>query len=160
MQVSPSVAHRVQSEEDGLVGADTGAAASVKFAVTLRATVIGTVQLVVVPEQSPLQPANTLSAAGVAVKVTIASDKYVSLQSVPQLIPAGLELTLPVPDKATVSGKLVLPLTPPLPDNNAASPSALLAARVEASAPAPAPPPPQAARMQLAIMVVRKGTWG
>src|SRR5688572_14989627 len=50
-----------------------------------------------VPEQPPLQPANVAPAAGLAVSVTSVPETYASLQSEPQSMPAGLELTVPPP---------------------------------------------------------------
>ena len=53
-----------------------------------------------VPVQSPLQPSNTEPRAGVAVSVTIVFWTYDSLQSAPQLMPAGDDVTVPVPEPA------------------------------------------------------------
>ena len=71
-----------------------------KVAVTLRAWVMDTVQ-VPVPEQSPVQPAKRHPFAGVAVSRTLALDLYECVHVRPQLIPAGVETTLPLPDLAT-----------------------------------------------------------
>ena len=68
----------------------------VKVAVTLRACVIETVQ-VLVPVQSPLQPLNVESAAGVAVRVMVVRLVIVAVQVVPQLMLAGVEVTVPFP---------------------------------------------------------------
>ena len=68
----------------------------VKVAVTLRACVIETVQ-VLVPVQSPLQPLNVESAAGVAVRVMFVRLVIVAVQVVPQLMLAGVEVTVPFP---------------------------------------------------------------
>lgn len=46
------------------------------------------------PVQAPLQPVNLEPAAAVAVKVTLVLLKYPSVQSVPQLIPMGLLVTV------------------------------------------------------------------
>jgi hypothetical protein len=46
---------------------------------------------------SPLHPPNVDPAAGVAVNVTAVPDAYGCVQSVPQLIPAGLLVTVPLP---------------------------------------------------------------
>lgn len=72
---------------DGWMGA-------VKTAVQLL--LVSTVTLPVLL-QSPDQLENVEPLSGVAVKLTVAAAVYVSLQSVPQLIPAGLEVTVPVP---------------------------------------------------------------
>jgi hypothetical protein len=79
-------------------------------AVTVRAAVIATVQ-VAVPVQAPLQPANTEPAAGAAVSVTDAPLLNAKLHSVPQLIPAGDEVTVPVPlpARVTVAVNVVVP---------------------------------------------------
>ena len=71
-------------------------AGSVKVAVTLRASVIKTVH-VLVPVQSPLQPLNVESAAGVAVRVMVVRLVIVAVQVVPQLMLAGVEVTVPFP---------------------------------------------------------------
>lgn len=64
-----------------------------KLAVTDLADVIVTVQLVPDTASQPLQRVKRRS--GLAVSVTTVSMVYDSEQSVPQLIPAGVELTLP-----------------------------------------------------------------
>ena len=51
-----------------------------------------------VPEQPPpLQPVNTLPTAGAAVSVTTAPAPKVREHTLPQLIPAGADTTVPVP---------------------------------------------------------------
>ena len=69
---------------------------SVNVAVTLLAAVMLTVQLPV-PVQAPLQPVKVLPVTGVAVSVTLAPLVKDALHVVPQLIPAGALLTVPVP---------------------------------------------------------------
>src|SRR2546422_899035 len=66
---------------------------------------IVTVQVVAEPEQAPLQPENALPAAGAAVSVTRVPLANVWLHPVEpeQLIPAGLEVTVPLPPTATCS---------------------------------------------------------
>ena len=72
-----------------------------KLAVALALLVpAGIVQLLLLPEQAPLQPANVLPLAAWAVRVTalvLAKLAVAPLQSVAQLKPLGLLLTLPVP---------------------------------------------------------------
>ena len=68
----------------------------VKVAVTLRACIIETVQ-VLLPVQSPLQPLNVESAPAVAVRVTVVRLAIVAAQVVPQLISPGVEVTAPFP---------------------------------------------------------------
>jgi hypothetical protein len=80
-----------------------------KLAVTDLAPFIVSLQ-VPVPVQAPLQPAKVDPAAGVAVSVTTSPIDALAEQTLGQLIPVGLLVTmpLPVPDNAIVSGKVVL----------------------------------------------------
>jgi hypothetical protein len=55
------------------------------------------VQLLAWPHSPLLQPLKTEPAAGVAVSLTDVPDAKGSLQSLPQLIPAGVDFTAPVP---------------------------------------------------------------
>jgi hypothetical protein len=48
-----------------------------------------------VPVQAPLQPAKVDPAAGAAVRLTLVPFAKLALQVVPQLIPAGTEVTVP-----------------------------------------------------------------
>src|SRR3954468_20399866 len=59
-----------------------------------------------VPEQAPGQPANVEPAAGVAVSVTTVPAGKLAPQVVPQLRPAGEDVTppRPVPPRVSVSG--------------------------------------------------------
>lgn len=57
-----------------------------------------------VPEQSPAQPVNTDVESGVAVRVTDTPELKSKAHVVPQLIPAGLDVT--VPDPVPVFGTL------------------------------------------------------
>ena len=63
---------------------------------TLRAWLMLTVQDPA-PLQAPLQPAKVEPASGMASRVTLAPLVKLALQIVPQLMPAGLEATIPVP---------------------------------------------------------------
>ena len=56
-----------------------------------------------VPLQAPLHPPNAEPAAGAAISVTAVPGAYDSLQSLPQSIPAGLLVTVPLPVRWTVS---------------------------------------------------------
>jgi len=71
-------------------------------AVTLRAAVIGVVQ-VPVPVQAPLQPANVEPLDAAAVSVTEVPLAKFALHVVPQLTPAGDEVTVPSPVPAFVT---------------------------------------------------------
>ncbi|MCG3201831.1 MAG: hypothetical protein NFCOHLIN_01703 [Gammaproteobacteria bacterium] len=89
-----------------MVGApDDGGGAEVKFATTARDSSTATVQMGVVPAQSPLQPPNEDPVVGTAFNVTAVPLAYAALQSAPQSIPAGVEVTVPVPDSCTLSVK-------------------------------------------------------
>ena len=79
----------------------TGAATNV--AVTDRAAASVTAQVGVVPVQAPDQPLNCCAAAGVAVSVTVVFAGNVAEQVVPQLMPAGLDETVPLPAVVTDS---------------------------------------------------------
>ena len=73
-----------------------------KVAVTARAAVIDTVQAPV-PVHAPLQPANVEPLAAAAVSVTEVPLAKFALQVAPQLMPAGDEVTVPVPVPAFVT---------------------------------------------------------
>ena len=78
-----------------------------KFATTERAVVMLTVQAPL-PAQAPVQPANFEPRAALAVSVTDVPLLYGSAQSLPQLMPAGDDVTVPdpVPALVTVSGRV------------------------------------------------------
>ena len=61
---------------------------------------------VAVPLQAPDQPANVELAPGVAVSVIAVPLAKLAVHVVPQLIPAGLLVTVPAPVLCTVSWKL------------------------------------------------------
>jgi hypothetical protein len=85
-----------------------------KEAVTLRAAVIVTVQVVVVPEHAPPQPENEAPDPGMAVSVTLVPAATLSVQSVlppPHAMPEPVTAPSPVTD--TVSAK-VEPVVPPV----------------------------------------------
>jgi len=79
--------------------------------VTLRAAVIETVQVGLVPEQSPDQPSNFQFVAGDSVRVTVVLFAYGFAHVLPQLI-VGLASPVTVPDPyfVTVSGQYVVPV--------------------------------------------------
>ena len=71
-----------------------------KVAVTLRFPVMVTAQVLTrTPEQAPLQPTKTDDGAGVAVSVTTVPLVYEAEQVAPQLTPAGLDVTAPLPSR-------------------------------------------------------------
>jgi hypothetical protein len=71
--------------------------------VTARAAVIDTVHVVAEPAHAPPQLANTEPDAGAAVNVTEAPLLNAKLHNVPQLMPAGEEVTVPAPLPARVT---------------------------------------------------------
>jgi hypothetical protein len=73
-------------------------------AVTLVAAVTETTQLPV-PVQVPLQPEKMEPDAAAAVRVTLVTETTVVLQVLPQVIPLGLEVTVPVPVPALVTDR-------------------------------------------------------
>ena len=72
-------------------------------AVTLVAALIVTVHGFDWPAHAPLQPVSVDDAVGVAVSVTTVPFTKRSEQSEPQLIPAGLDVTVPEPWPARVT---------------------------------------------------------
>ena len=80
-------------------------AAAVNVAPTVAAAFMVTLQ-VDVPLQAPVQPAKVELAAGVGVSVTAVPAAKLAMHVVPQLMPAGVLVTLPVPvpEAVTVSG--------------------------------------------------------
>ena len=77
----------------------------VNVAVTEAAALIVTVQFPV-PVHAPLQPVNVEVASGAAVNVTTVPASYDALQVAPQVIPAGLEVTVPLPVPLVVTVKV------------------------------------------------------
>ena len=72
-------------------------------AVTERAAVIETVQVLVVPVHAPLQPANVEPLAAAAVSVTFVLLATLAEHTVPQLMPPPDTVPAPVPFFATLS---------------------------------------------------------
>ena len=68
-----------------------------KLALTLEAALMVTVQVRAVPLQAPLQPPKLEFVSAVAVSVTLLPCANEALHVVPQLMPAGLLETPPVP---------------------------------------------------------------
>lgn len=75
-------------------------------AVTVRAADMVTVHVRAVPTQPPDQLVNEKPAAGAAVSVTTVPDAKPAEHVAPQLMPAGEEVTVPVPDFVTVSANV------------------------------------------------------
>jgi hypothetical protein len=76
-------------------------------AVTVRAWLIVTVHAPV-PVHAPVQPVNVLPVAAVPVSVTDVPELYVAVHVAPQLMPAGVLVTVPVPapDRVTVNANV------------------------------------------------------
>jgi hypothetical protein len=69
------------------------------LAVTVRALSIVTVHLLPETESQPVQPKKVMSKSGVAVRVTTVPLLNAAEQVPPQLIPEGLEVTVPPPTR-------------------------------------------------------------
>ena len=97
-------------------GSGGPAAVALNVAVTFAAVFMVTTQALV-PEQAPLQPAKDEPTAGEALRVTDAPGVKDCEQVVPQLMPAGLLVTVPEPvpllvtDKVVVVAPVAVPLT-------------------------------------------------
>jgi len=78
-----------------------------------------------VPVQAPLQPANAEPVAGAAVRVTAVPAVKDFEQVVPQLIPAGLLVTVPEPVPLFVTESVVPPVAEPLTATEIVSPLAV-----------------------------------
>jgi len=84
-------------------------------ALTERAALIVTVQVVAVPLHEPPQPPNVEPLAAAAVSVTEVPLLKFALQVLPQLMPVGDDVTVPLPEPLLVSvsaNELVVPPTP------------------------------------------------
>jgi len=85
-----------------------------------------TVQVVAVPVQAPLQPVKVEPAPGAAVSVTGVPVVYDAEQVVPQLMPAGLPVTVPAPAPAFETVRVEPADTPvPVTSRETTSPSAV-----------------------------------
>src|SRR5687767_12060661 len=88
--------------EAGLARPTGVPAAVTKFAVTACAALIATWQVPLV-QPAPLQPVKTEPAVAAAVNVTVEPMAKFAAHVAPQLIPAGLEVTVPAPAPALVT---------------------------------------------------------
>jgi hypothetical protein len=80
---------------------------AVNVAVTVFAASIVTAHVPVPEHPLPVQPAKVELTDGEAVRVTEVLALYASEQSAPQLIPAGEDVTVPVPLPALLTVKLL-----------------------------------------------------
>jgi hypothetical protein len=117
---------------------------AVNVAVT-EVLLVGVTLQVAVPVQAPDHPANVEPAFAAAVSVTAVPLLKLALQVDPQLIPAGLLVTVPAPVPAlcTVSWTGVLAVNDALTD--------VALATVTLQAPVPVQPPDQPANVELAF---------
>jgi len=83
-----------------------------KVALTVTLLLIWTVQVPVPVQPPPLQPAKTDPAAGTAVSVTVVPPENDREQVVPQLMPLGLLVTLPLPVPFLGTWSVNVPLLP------------------------------------------------
>jgi hypothetical protein len=106
-----------------------------KLAVIAVAALTVTWQVPVPAHGPPLQPSNTEPGAGLAVSVTVVPELKLATQVAPQLMPAGEEVTVPVPLPARLTVRLNAPT---------AKVAVTLAAAliVTTQVPVPAHPPP------------------
>lgn len=81
----------------------TATGAGANAAPTVVAAVIVTVHVAVPEHPPPVQPVKTDPAAGVAASATLDPAANVAEQTLPQLMPAGVLVTLPLPVRVTVS---------------------------------------------------------
>jgi hypothetical protein len=89
-----------------------GTVAALKIAATFLAEFINTVQEPA-PVQSPLHPANDEPEPGTALSVTELFVPKLFVQADPQLIPAGEEIIVPLPEPALVTVNKELPVGVP-----------------------------------------------
>ena len=82
---------------------------STKRADATRGALIVTAHVLPGPEHAPLQPANTQPLAGAAVRVTCAPTRNPAVHALPQEMPAGALVTVPLPSTETASGCEVAP---------------------------------------------------
>jgi hypothetical protein len=83
----------------------TATGAGANAAPTVVAVAIVSVQAPVPEHPPPVQPVKTDPAAGVAVSVTLVPAANVAEQALPQLIPAGALVTVPLPVRVRVSAR-------------------------------------------------------
>ena len=86
----------------GLTPNEKLCAVLLKVAVMSGAAVTATVQVPVPVHPPPDQPPNALPADGAAVSVTLVPNGNAASQTLPQLTPAGLDVTVPAPVPARV----------------------------------------------------------
>ena len=127
--------------------------AVLKVAVAVLAAVMVTAQ-VPVPAQAPDQPAKVEPATGLAVRVTTVPLVYASVQSVPQLIPAGELVTVPEPVPVLLAVKVKGPPPPVL----KVAVTVLAAFMVPAQVPVPVQAPDQPAKVEPAAGVAVRFT--
>ena len=93
-------------------GGGGGGAEVLKAAVTVTLLLMWTVQVPVPVQPPPLQPAKTDPEAGTAVSVTVIPPENEREQVVPQLMPLGALVTVPLPDPFLVTWSVNVPPLP------------------------------------------------
>jgi len=119
-----------------------------KAAVTFLAALIVTVQ-VPVPLQAPLQPSKVEPAVALAVNVTLVPLEKLTEQVEPQLIPAGDDVTVPLPLVVTAKAKLFGGVT----ENVAVTFFAEFIVTLQVPVPLHAPPHPSKVEPAVALAV-------
>jgi hypothetical protein len=89
-----------------------GAAEVLNVALTVMLLLIGTLQELVPVQPPPLQPAKTDPEPGTALRVTVVPPEKDREQVVPQLMPIGLLVTVPLPVPFLVISSVNVPLLP------------------------------------------------
>jgi hypothetical protein len=110
-----SVEIRVTLGPPGAPGGVEGPEARLNVALTVVAALTVTAQ-VPVPEQAPLQPANVDPATEVAVRVSAVPAVTDCEQVAPQLMPAGVPVTVPEPDPFLVTESVTVAGVEPVPE--------------------------------------------
>jgi hypothetical protein len=93
-------------------GGGGGSADVLKVAVTVTLLLIWAVQEPVPAQPPPLQPPKTDPEAAAAVSVTVVPPENDREQAVPQLMPLGLLVTVPLPVPFLVTWSVKVPLLP------------------------------------------------
>src|SRR5437763_842523 len=112
-----------------------------------RSVVIESSQVVAVPAQAPVQPANVEPVAGVALKTTLVPSSNCAVQVEPQSIPAGLDEMRPAPAPDGVTVTLCLPGAAGATASKVTK-TLVSATTLRAQPPRPVHPPPQPANCQ------------
>ncbi len=108
MTVKLALVAQADRRRAGLREANYRMPRSLKSAVTDLAEIMSTVQVLPETLSHPLHPPKPESKSGVAVRVTVVPLTYVAEQVLPQLMPAGLEVTVPPPRSVLLTVRVKL----------------------------------------------------